>query len=212
MQVIEFLGQARSGKTTQVLLLKKFLEQKGYNVTLSLDRERAKQVHAPVSDCLAFNLIFHSKVIDEYYHAKNTGTIDFFIVDRGFCDVAIWAEVLWKLKQITKEESMSYKNCWKRFRKLVNLTFHFELPLDVLFDRQKKLTTEAVDEVIMNKKWMKTLEEVYQLQKKDFPSCVEIDGLKSIEETKRIIESEIEPLLKKQLLQKELNKYKKINN
>ncbi len=106
MRVIEFLGQARSGKTTQVLLLKEYLEEKGFRVALSLDRERAKMVHASVSNCLAFNLIFHSKVIDEYYRTKNAKNIDFFIVDRGFCDVAIWAEVLYRLKQISKKNVM----------------------------------------------------------------------------------------------------------
>lgn len=197
MQVIEFIGQARAGKTTQVLLLKEYLEQKGYNVALSLDRDRAKTVHAPVSDCLAFNLVFHSKVIDEYYQAKNANNIDFFIVDRGFCDVAIWAEVLYHLKQITKKESEAYATCWQRFRKLVNLTFYFNISLNILFERQKNLTTEQVDDVVMNKKWMTTLGNAYEQQKKDFPNCVEINGLKSIEETEQKIQQSIQKMMKK---------------
>jgi len=197
MKVIEFLGQARSGKTTQILLLKEYLEHKGYKVALSLDRDRAKTVHTPVSECLAFNLVFHSKVIDEYYQAKNANNIDFFLVDRGFCDVAIWAEVLYRLEQITKKERDAYTNCWQRFRKLIDLTFYFHVPLTTLFERQKNLPTEQVDNVVMNKKWMKTLGDVYEEQKKDFPHCIEIDGLKSIEETERIIQQEIKKYFKK---------------
>ncbi len=196
MKVIEFVGQARAGKTTQVLLLKEYLEQNGYRVTVSLDRDRAKQVHAPVSDCLAFNLIFHSKVIDEYYRAKNSNTIDFFIVDRGFCDVAIWATVLYRLKQISKQERDAYTTCWQRFRKLVNLTFYFNIPLPILFARQKNLPTEDVDDVIMNHTWMKTLGDVYEEQKKDFHHCVEIDGLKSIEETTKRIQTEVKKIIR----------------
>jgi thymidylate kinase len=197
MIVIEFLGQARAGKTTQVLLLKQYLEQQGYRVTLSLDRDRAKSVHAPVSECLAFNLIFHSKVIDEYYQSKNSNKIDFFIVDRGFCDVAIWAEVLYRLKQISKKERDAYAACWQRFRKLVNLTFYFNVPLNILFERQQNLKTEQVDDVVMNKTWMTALGNVYEEQKKDFPHCVEIDGLKSIKVTAKRIQQEVEKIINK---------------
>ena len=201
MKVIEFLGQARAGKTTQILLLKEYLEQKGYRVALSLDRDRAKTVHAPVSECLAFSLVFHSIVIDQYYQAKKNN-IDFFLIDRGFCDVAIWAEVLYRLKQITKKERDADTTCWQRFPKLFHLTFYFHVPLTTLFERQKNLETEAVDDVVMNHTWMKTLGDVYEEQKKDFPHCIEIDGLKSIEETKKIIQKAVTPIIQKKIFKK----------
>ncbi len=69
-------------------------------------------------------------------------------------------------------------------------------PLDVLFERQKNLKTEDVDDVVMNHKWMKTLGDVYEQQKKDFPHCVEIDGLKSIEDTTKRIQKEVKNILK----------------
>ena len=193
MRVIEFLGQTRAGKTTQVLLLKEYLEKKGFTVAVSLDRERAKAVHVPPSECLAFNLVFHSKVIDEYYQHK--GTVDFFLVDRGFADVAVWAEVLYLMKKITAEERDAYRNCWKRFRKMVDVTFYFEVPLEVLFERWKSLPAEAVDEVVMNKTWMATLERVYQKLKKKFPQMIEIDGRKGIKETQQIIQKALAGLL-----------------
>lgn len=193
MKTIEFLGQARAGKTTQILRLKEYLEKHGHTVAVSLDRERAREVHAPVSENLAFNLIFHSKVIDEYYQHKRT--TDFFLVDRGFCDVAVWAEVLLRMKRITATEREGYANCWKRFRNLVDLTFYFKVPIKTLFERQKTLEKEEVDEVVMNQEWTKTLEEVYELQKMDFPHCVEIDGLKSGQETAIKIQREVETLI-----------------
>ncbi|MBI2669426.1 hypothetical protein HYX14_06305 [Candidatus Woesearchaeota archaeon] len=57
--------------------------------------------------------------------------------------------------------------------------------------------TEPVDEVAMNKGWMSTLGNVYEQQRKDFPHGAEIDGLKSIEETKKIIQHAVKKIMKK---------------
>lgn len=45
MKVIEFVGMARAGKTTQINLLKSYLESKGFAVTVLTDRERALSLH-----------------------------------------------------------------------------------------------------------------------------------------------------------------------
>lgn len=194
MKTIEFLGQARAGKTTQIQRLKEHLVQHGYKVALVLDRERAQEVHAPVEECLAFNLVFHGKVIDAYYKALRENA-DFFLVDRGFCDVTIWAEVLWRMKTISAAERDAYATCWQRFRTKVDLVFYFNLPLDFLFERQKELNREEVDDVVMNHVWMKTLGEVYEQQRHSFPHGVEIDGRKSIEDQAKMITTEVKKLL-----------------
>lgn len=187
-KVIEFLGQARSGKTTQIHLLYEQLTKQGYKVALISDRERLKQVQvplAPLSNPIAFQLVFHAKVIDDYY--RYNGNVDFILIDRGFVDVAVWAEVLFSLKKISTEERKALMVCWKRLRKLVDLTLYFSVPLQVLFERQKNLKKEPVDEVVLNHTWMKALEKAYAHQKKSFPHLVEIDGTESVEYAKEKI-------------------------
>lgn len=193
MKVIEFVGQARSGKSTQITLLKQYLESKGYSVALVHDRERAQETQVPVSECLAFNLVFHAKVIKEYYQYKDK--IDFLLVDRGFCDVEVWADVLYSMKQISAAEQEGYKACWRRFRTLVDTLFYFEVPLEILFERQKSLATEEVDDVVMNKPWMQALEKAYKKNKQYFPHMVEIDGTKSIGQTELKIQQAVQRLL-----------------
>ena len=197
-KVIEFLGQARSGKTTQINLLYEHLTRQGYTVALITDRERLKLVHVPLSKSLsevvAFQLVFHAKVIDDYYKYRNK--VDFILIDRGFVDMAVWAEVLFILKKISSEERDALTICWKRLRQLVDVTFYFSVPLDVLFERQKNLKNEPVDDVVLNHTWMGALDKAYQHQKKSFPHLVEIDGTKSVEDAKERIRKTVKKLQK----------------
>ena len=194
-KVIEFLGQARSGKTTQINLLYKYLRQQRYTVALITDRERLKQVHVPFSEVVSFQLVFHAKVIDDYYKYKDN--VDFILVDRGFVDVAVWAKVLFNLHKITADERKALVTCWSKLRKLINLTIYFSVPLEVLFERQKKLKNEPVDDIVLNHTWMGALEKAYQHQKKSFPHVVEIDGTKSVEYAKERIRKAVEKLRQK---------------
>lgn len=192
-RVIEFLGQARSGKTTQVNLLYKHLTKQGYKVALITDRKRLKQVHVPFSEAVSFQLVFHAKVIDNYYQYKDQ--VDFLLIDRGLVDLAVWAEVLYSLKKISREERNALTVCWKPLRNLVDITFYFSVPLSLLFERQKNLKKEPVDRVFLNRKWMGALEKSYEHQKKSFPHVVEIDGTKSIEHAQEVIKRVVEKRL-----------------
>ena len=184
-KVIEFLGQARSGKTTQINLLYEFLIKQGYKVALITDRERLKQVRVPFSEAVPFQLVFHAKVIDYYYKYKDQ--VDFLLIDRGFVDLVVWVEVLYSLKKVSREERDALTVCWKKLRKLVDLTLYFSVPLNILFERQKNLKKEPVDIVFLNRTWMGSLEKAYAHQKKSFPHLVEIDGTKSIKYTQEVI-------------------------
>ncbi len=194
-KVIEFLGQARSGKTTQINLLYEHLTKQGYKVALITDRERLKQVHVPFSEAVSFQLVFHAKVIDDYYKFKDK--VDFILIDRGFVDSMVWAQVLYSLKKITAQEKDALIACWKNLRRLVDLTFYFSISLDILFERQKNLKNEPVDDVFLNRTWMGALEKAYLHQKKSFPNLVEIDGTRTIEETTKKICNAVEKLRKR---------------
>lgn len=147
---------------------------------------------APLSNPVAFQLVFHAKVIDDYYKYK--GKVDFILIDRGFVDMAVWAQVLFSLKKISAPEKKALVVCWEKLRKLVDVTLYFSVPLKVLFARQKSLKNEPVDEVVLNHTWMKALEKAYVHQKKTFPNLVEIDGTKSIQNVREIIKKAVEKL------------------
>ena len=196
-KVIEFLGQARSGKTTQVNLLYKHLTKQGYKVALITDRKRLRQVHVPFSEAVSFQLVFHAKVIDNYYQYKDR--VDFLLIDRGFVDLAVWAEVLYSLKKISREERDALTVCWKKLRNLVDITLYFSVPLNLLFERQKNLKKEPVDTVFLNRTWMGALEKAYGHQKESFPHLVEIDGTKSIKHTQEVIRRAVEKRLQRTL-------------
>ncbi|MDO8655622.1 MAG: hypothetical protein Q7K45_00135, partial [Nanoarchaeota archaeon] len=115
---------------------------------------------------------------------------------RGFVDMAVWAEVLFILKKISSEERDALTICLKRFRQLVDVTLYFSVPLKVLFERQKNLKNEPVDDVVLNREWMGALDKAYQHQKKSFPHLVEIDGTKSVEDAKERIRKTVKKLQK----------------
>lgn len=64
MKVIEFLGMARAGKTTQINLLKKHLQKQGFKVAVLTDRERASSLATPPTEGLAYTLVFFENAID----------------------------------------------------------------------------------------------------------------------------------------------------
>jgi molybdopterin-guanine dinucleotide biosynthesis protein len=54
MKLVEFIGQARAGKTTQINRLRDFLVAQGKSVAVLTDRERAQSLATPPSESLAY--------------------------------------------------------------------------------------------------------------------------------------------------------------
>ncbi|MEK7614981.1 MAG: hypothetical protein AAB431_01195 [Patescibacteria group bacterium] len=180
MYVIEFLGMARAGKTTQIDKLRTFLESKGKRVGILTDRERALTVQTPVSEGLAYTLVFFSLAIDAHEAHKNK--VDYLLIDRGFHDVAVWADVRFHLGEISQTERDALKMIFERFLDSVHRTFYFTLPVDVALQRHTQTTQQAVDDVAMNKKWLELLAESYKNNESHFTNVTHLDGACSAEE------------------------------
>ncbi len=180
MQTIEFLGMARAGKTTQINLLRQFLESKGKTVAVLTDRERALMVKTSVSEGLAYTLVFFSLAIEAYEEHKNK--IDYLLIDRGFQDVAVWADVRFALGEISAVEADALKRVFDRFAKQVDVTCYFTLPVDIALQRHEHTQQEAVDDVAMNRKWLEMLSESYKKNQDHFKNPIWIDGLHTSDE------------------------------
>lgn len=194
MKIIEFLGMARAGKTTQLNHLQKYLEAKGYRVVVLTDRDRAESLHTPPSESIAYLLTFFSAVIEFVFEHKDTA--DYLLIDRGFADVAVWADVHVAMGDMTPEECGAVKVSFARFLEMVDMTFFFDVPVDVALERHERGSEhQAVDDLAMNRKWLDVLAESYAKNAASFPGLVCIDGLQDAEVAGRLVQESVSLLV-----------------
>jgi thymidylate kinase len=178
MKVIEFIGMARAGKTTQIDRLKSHLESQGQRVVVLSDRERAQSLKTPPNEGLAYTLIFFAAAIEAYYTHLNE--VDYLLIDRGFNDVAVWSDVRFSFGEISREESDALKIVFERFKQLVDQTIYFKVPIEVGLSRHQNTQHQAVDDVAMNKKWLEVLQSSYEKNLKSFKNVISIDGTQEV--------------------------------
>lgn len=127
---------------------------------------------------MAYTLVFFSAAIEFYYKALKEG-FDYLLIDRGFNDVAVWADVHIGLGDFNKAQRDGVRECFQPFRKLVDKLIYFHVPVDLALKRHEGTKQEAVDDVAMNRKWLDLLNEAYEKNESDFKNVLKIDGLKS---------------------------------
>lgn len=180
MQIIEFLGMPRAGKTTQICLLREFLEDKGYKVGVIEDRGRGHSVATPPHESLAYVTVLSAIALDEYFLHKN---MDFLLVDRGFNDVAAWAELYSTLGAITKKEQEALVTIYERFAMHVSLTLNFEVDPGISIARhQTSRKHQIVDEIGMQESLLAELSKAYKRVTPKMNNCVNINGHRSVDE------------------------------
>ncbi len=186
MKVIEFLGMPRAGKTTQINRLQARLKKDGWRVAVLTDRIRAENIRTPVSEGMAYTLVFFSQAIEFYYESLDN--IDYLLIDRGFVDVSVWADVHVGLGDFTPDQAESLKVCFRPFTRLVEKTLYFQVPIDIALQRHEAGGEhQAVDDVAMNRTWLELLEASYKKNEGSFPNMFAIDGTMSPDETEASI-------------------------
>lgn len=174
MKLIEFVGMPRSGKSTQAELLRKALEARGKTAIMLGDRERMAQLSTPPQESLAFALAFYGQLLDAYY--RYDGQAEYLIVDRGWSDAPVWADVYREMKTVSEEEAAALATCYGRFARLATATVHMTVPATLALERHRATLHENVDDVAMNHDWLHALEAAYRRREPDFTNPVEIDG------------------------------------
>ena len=180
MKLIEFVGMPRSGKTTQAELLKKALETRGKTVLMLTDRERMATLSTPPQESLAFALAFYGQLLDTYYRYKDQAEV--MIVDRGWSDAAVWADVYREMKTVTEEEAAGLAACYDRFARLSTAVVFMTVAPEIALARHGETLHEQVDDVAMNPEWLAALAASYAKRKKDFTNPLEVDGAQPAEE------------------------------
>jgi thymidylate kinase len=180
MNLIEFVGMPRSGKTTQAELLKKALELKGRTVLMLTDRERMASLSTPPQESMAFALAFYGTLLDTYYRNKDQAEI--MIVDRGWSDAAVWADVYRGMKTVSEEEAAALAATFGRFARLATAVVFMTVAPDVSLSRHGETLHEQVDDVAMNPEWLSALTSAYAQRKAEFTNPLEVDGTQSAEE------------------------------
>jgi len=174
MKLIEFVGMPRSGKSTQAELLRKALEVRGKTAIMLGDRERMAQLSVPPQESLAFALAFYGQLLDAYYRYKDQA--EYLIVDRGWSDAAVWADVYRELKTITEAEAGALAECYGRFARMATATVCMDVSADVALRRHGETLHEDVDDVAMNPEWLAALSAAYARRKPGFTNPVDVDG------------------------------------
>ncbi len=187
MKMIEFFGMPRSGKTTQIDMLRTFLQEAGYTVCVVSDRDRADSIGTPPSEIVGYKLVFFSQVIEAFF--ANQPSCDFLIVDRGFHDSIAWFEAERLLRHISSERADQLSDTFSEYQQYVDQGFCLMVDLDTAFQRHDSKEQMAVDDHAMTKNYLQALERSYQTKKGNFGNTVFIDGLQSVESVhKKIVQ------------------------
>ncbi len=174
MKLIEFVGMPRSGKSTQAELLKKALETQGKSVLLLTDREHMARMKVPPQESLAFALAYYGQLLDSYYTYKDKA--DVMIIDRGWSDAAVWADVYRATKVVSEEEAGALVECFGRFARLATAVVIMRLAPETSLERHRATLHEEVDTVAMNPEWLTALEAAYQVRASQFTNPLAIEG------------------------------------
>lgn len=174
MKLIEFVGMPRSGKSTQAELLKKAIEAQGKSVLLLSDRGPMANLSTPPQESLAFALAFYGQLLDAYYRYRDQAEV--LIVDRGWNDAPVWADVYRAMKVVSDEESVALAECFRRFARLASAVITISIPPEVSMERHRATLHEGVDEVAMNPDWLEALSNAYTARKSEFTNPLEVDG------------------------------------
>lgn len=174
MKLIEFVGMPRSGKSTQAGLLKKALDLRGRTAIMLGDRERMARLSVPPQESLAFALAFYGQLLDAYY--RYDGQAEVLIVDRGWSDAPVWADVYRALKVVSDGEADALAGCFGRFARLTTAVIDMAVPPEVALARHRATLHEQVDDVAMNPEWLEALAQAYSRRRSGFTNPIGVDG------------------------------------
>jgi len=190
MKLIEFVGMPRSGKSTQAELLRKALEARGKTALLIGDRERMAQIPVPPQESLAFALALYGQLLESYYTYKDE--VEYVIIDRGWSDAPVWADVYRAMKTVTEAEASALAVCFGRYARMATAVVHMTIPVETALARHRGTLHEGVDDVAMNPEWLQALSEAYGRRKSGFTNPLDVDGTLPPEEAHARIMSFLE--------------------
>lgn len=189
MKVVEFIGMPRTGKTTQVQKLVRYLEDKGLSSEVITDRDFIDKVKIPIEQTFLYNKEFFALMREEAERKVATKP-DFLIYDRGFYDQLVWSTddvLLGNSTQVQKEE---FDKEFDSYREENAALIHLVAPKLVREQRHaESQEVTQIDDVVLADDFLAKLEESYRLvTEKVFSKCpnyLEIESTQEAEKTFR---------------------------
>ena len=180
MQIIEFLGIARTGKTS----IAKYLENSNKDIVFHPERHNL----APKDVCgdnFKHNLWYAKYCISELEKAlKNDKT---HIFERGVVDRVVIGKVYHKMGWLSDKQWEEYSTLLKPYIEKVSRVFVFLIPIEESVRRADKLGKDVKKAI----PYMKNLYEEYKKLKEWFPNVEYFSEEASLEELQGIISEAI---------------------
>lgn len=196
-RIIEFFGLPKTGKTTSVNALKKYLLSKGIKTEVVIERAS----RCPIKNKLhpLFNYWTTFSLFKEFIEAIDKGT-DVLIADRGLIDSFVWINCLATTKE-TKKYLSEYENIFVNnvLRNDIIKGYYFNARIETILNREFERQVNPNYGIIMNPKILQTYEKTYsklsdRLNSEFSISEIDTNNL-SIKEVVNIIATEIDSLL-----------------
>lgn len=171
--VLELAGTPKAGKTSTMGVLRDFLKDKGFRV--SVMRERAADCPIAMKGHFFFNAWTSATMLAQVLAHHDTDA-QIVLLDRGFFDALVWLELQDRRHQLTPEEKETFEGFMllERWRKLTDLT------VLLLADPDKAMERENIGRLlprtgsIMNKEFLATYNNVIDVVQKRHGSLFSI--------------------------------------
>ena len=197
MKIIEFLGDGRAGKSTQVKLLLNYLKDKGLKVKTISDREILNKINISYEKAYEFNMC-QFKAIKEFI--ENNLDQDVIILDRGFTDAEMWFNLKHNVNEMSKEQRDQGIKFAKEMReKYFDIGFVILLEPELSLKRhQATEERDTGDNVWYTMDFLNALHGAYlkflPKYEKDLKIFV-LDGTKSVEENFAVVKGDVEKVI-----------------
>ena len=133
--VLELAGTPKAGKSTQLGILRDFLKQAGFEV--SVMKERAADCPIAMKGHFFFNVWTSTTMLAQVLANLDTRA-ELLILDRGFFDSLVWLELQYQRGQVSDDEKKIFEKFMllKRWRKLTDHTVLLTANADVAMERE----------------------------------------------------------------------------
>ena len=148
-KIVEFLGLPKTGKTTTVNALNKFLSKQNIKSRVVVERASLCPVRNKLNP--AFNMWTTFSLMKEFVETSDN-EYDILIADRGIIDAYIWINLLCKRNNdysVLQEFEELLK--LKFFENKILRAYYFTAEIEVIFNREFERLIEPKYGIIMNK-------------------------------------------------------------
>jgi len=193
-KIIEFFGLPRTGKTSSIRAIKKYISNQGFSVDSVVERASI----CPIKDKLSpvFNYWTTFALMKEYFESADKN-IQFLLADRGFLDALVWIHYnsIKHNNEIMDNYFFEILNT-KFFENVVFKSYFFSAEIETVLDREFESHIIKKEGTILNNKiltgYLKSFSELYPSLKQKFDIKIIDTTNHTLRQTLEFIASDLE--------------------